>query len=61
MGPIRVEPRHHHDLPGQVPDKAGRAENGLAKATEALHHEPEGRLWPPTGVYEETAGRRGQN
>lgn len=44
MRPVGVEAWHHHDLPRQVPDEAGRAEHRLAEAAEALHHKAERRL-----------------
>lgn len=41
VGPVRVEARHHHDLPRQVAHETGRAEHRLAQPAEALHHEAE--------------------
>lgn len=56
--PVRVEARHHHDLPRQVSDEARRAEHRLAQAAEAFHHEAEGRLGPPAGVWKAEQPRR---
>lgn len=44
MRPVRVETGHHHDLPGQVPHEAGRAEYRLAQPAKAFHHKAEGSL-----------------
>lgn len=52
--PVGIEARHHHYLPWQVADEAGRAEHRLTQAAEALHYEAESRLWPPTGVCGKT-------
>lgn len=51
MGPIWVKSWHHHYLPRQIPNEAGRTEHRLAEAAETLHHEAERRLRSPTGVW----------
>lgn len=47
---VRVESWHNHDLPWQIPYKAGRTENWLAQSVEAFDCELKCCFWSPTCV-----------
>lgn len=47
---VRVEPWHNHDLPWQIPYKAGRTENWLTQSVEAFNCKLKCCFWSPTCI-----------
>lgn len=47
---VRVESRHNHDLPWQIPHEAGRAEDWLTQPVEAFNCKLKCCFWSPTCI-----------